>query len=41
VTFIFDADGVCQRVITDVADMHDHRDSALEAARELLQVKSS
>lgn len=40
VTFIFDADGVCQRVITDAAEMDEHRDGALEAARELLKVAS-
>jgi peroxiredoxin Q/BCP len=41
VTFIFDAEGVCQRIITDVSDMDEHRDNALEAVRQLTKVASS
>jgi peroxiredoxin Q/BCP len=41
VTFIFDADGVCQRIIADTTEMDDHRDGALEAVKELTGVKAS
>lgn len=41
VTFVFDAEGVCQRIIDDTSEMDAHRDGALEAARELTGVTSS
>lgn len=41
VTFIFDAEGICQRVITEEREMEAHREGALEAVRGLNEVASS
>jgi peroxiredoxin len=35
VTFVFDADGVCQHIIDDEREMDAHRDGALEVAKSL------
>ena len=41
VTFIFDAEGICQRIISEEPEMEAHREGALEAVRDLNEVASS
>jgi len=41
VTFVFDADGVCQHVIDEEREMDAHRDGALEVAKSLAVRASS
>ena len=41
VTFIFDAEGICRRVITEEREMDEHRDGALATVRELAALKSA